>query len=49
MDTPTDAASRGIHYLAVMGEQLWRLISGNTLQVREMKHPVLGHFLTLFS
>ena len=33
MDSPSDGASRGIHYSAVMGEQLWRLISGNTLQV----------------
>ena len=38
MDSPSDAASRGIHYLAVMGEQLWRLISGNTLQVGEPKY-----------
>ena len=35
MDSPSDATSRGIHYSAVMGKQLWRLISGNTLQVGE--------------
>ena len=39
MDSPSDATSQGIHYLAVMGEQLWRLISRNTLQVRETKYP----------
>ena len=39
MDPPSDAASRGIHYSAVMGEQLWRLISRNTLQVGEPKYP----------
>ena len=44
MDSPSDAASRGIHYLAVMGEQLWRLISGNTLQVRELKYPFDRNF-----
>ena len=49
MDSPSDAASRGIHYLAVMGEQLWRLVSGNTLEVREPKYSFAGHFLTLFS
>ena len=38
MDSPSNAASRGIHYSAVMGEQLWRLISGNTLQVGEPKY-----------
>ena len=31
MDSPSDAASQGVHYLSVMGKQLWRLISGNTL------------------
>ena len=39
MDSPSDAASRGIQYSAVMGKQLWRLISGNTLQVGELKYP----------
>ena len=39
MDTPTNAASQGIHYLAIMGEQLWRLINGNVLQVREAEYP----------
>ena len=48
MDSPSDAASRGIQYSAVMGEQLWRLIGGNTLQVRESKYPFDGIFLTLF-
>ena len=48
MDSPSDAASWGIQYSAVMGEQLWRLISGNTLQVRESKYPFDGIFLTLF-
>ena len=38
MDSPSNAASRGIQYSAVMGEQLWRLISGNTLQVGELKY-----------
>ena len=38
MDSPSDVASRGIQYSAVMGEQLWRLISGNSLQVREPKY-----------
>ena len=38
MDSPSDAASWGIQYSAIMGEQLWRLISGNTLQVRELKY-----------
>ena len=49
MDSPSDAASRGIQYLAIMGEQLWRLMSGNTLQVRELEYPFGGNFLTLFS
>ena len=40
MDSPSNAASRGIQYSAVMGEQLWRLISGNYLQVGEPKYPV---------
>ena len=31
MNSPSDAASRGIQYSTVMGEQLWQLISGNTL------------------
>ena len=31
MDSPSDVASQGIHYSAVMGKQLWRLISENTL------------------
>ena len=44
MDSPADAASRGIHYSAVMGEQLWRLISGNSLQVGEPKYPFVGNF-----
>ena len=44
MDSPSDAASRGIHYSAVMGEQLWRLISGNTLQVGELKYPFDRNF-----
>ena len=39
MDSPSDAASQGIHYSSVMGEHLWRLISGNTLQVGEPKYP----------
>ena len=39
MDSPSDAASRGIHYSSVMGEHIWRLISGNTLQVGEPKYP----------
>ena len=38
MDSPNNAASRGIYYLAVMGERLWRLISRNTLQVGEPKY-----------
>ena len=38
MDSPSDVASRGIQYSAVMGKHLWRLISGNTLQVRELKY-----------
>ena len=33
MNTPTDAASQGIHYSAIMGKQLWRLINRNILQV----------------
>ena len=49
MDSPSNAASRGIQYSAVMGEQLWRLISGNTLQVGELKYPFDEYFLTLFS
>ena len=49
MDSPSNAASRGIQYSAIMGEQLWRLISGNTLQVRELKYLFVGNFLTLFS
>ena len=44
MDSPSDAASRGIHYSAVMGKQLWRLISGNTLQVGEPKYPFDRNF-----
>ena len=48
MDSPSDATSRGIQYSAVMGEQLWRLVSGNSLQVRESKYPFDGIFLTLF-
>ena len=44
MDSPSDAASRGIQYLAIMGEQLWRLISGNTLQVGEPKYPFDRNF-----
>ena len=40
MDSPSDAASQGIQYSAVIGEQLWRLISGNYLQVGEPKYPV---------
>ena len=41
MDSPSDAASQGIQYSAVMGEQLWRLISRNTLQVRELKYSLV--------
>ena len=44
MDSPSDAASRGIQYSAVMGEQLWRLISGNSLQVGEPKYPFDRNF-----
>ena len=44
MDSPSDAASRGIQYLAVMGEHLWRLISGNTLQVGEPKYTFNRNF-----
>ena len=44
MDSPSDAASQGIQYLAIMGEQLWRLISGNSLQVWETKYPFAGKF-----
>ena len=44
MDSPSDATSWGIHYSAVMGEQLWRLISRNTLQVGEPKYPFDGNF-----
>ena len=44
MDSPSDAASRGIQYLAIMGEQPWRLISGNTLEVGEPKYPFDGNF-----
>ena len=44
MDSPSDATSRGIQYLAIMGKQLWRLISGNTLQVGELKYPFDGNF-----
>ena len=44
MDSPSDAASRGIQYLAIMGKQLWRLISGNTLQVGEPKYPLDRNF-----
>ena len=44
MDSPSDAASQGIHYSAVMGEQLWRLISGNILQVGEPKYPFDRNF-----
>ena len=44
MDSPSDAAFQGIQYLAVMGKQLWRLISGNTLQVGELKYPFVGNF-----
>ena len=49
MDSPSDAGSQGIPYSAVMGKQLWRLISGNSLQVGESKYPFDGNFLTLFS
>ena len=42
MDSPSDAAS--LYYSAVMGEQLWRLISGNTLQVEEPKYPFDRNF-----
>ena len=38
MDSPSNATSRGIQSSAIMGEQLWRLISGNTLQVGEPKY-----------
>ena len=41
MDSPSNAGSQGIQYSAIMGEQLWRLISGNTLQVREPKYPLV--------
>ena len=44
MDSPSDAASQGIQYLAVMGEQLWRLISGNTLQVGKPKYSFDRNF-----
>ena len=44
MDSPSDAASRGIQYSAVMGKQLWRLISGNTLQVGELKYSFDRNF-----
>ena len=44
MDSPSDAASQGIQYSAVMGKQLWRLIGGNTLQVGELKYPFDGNF-----
>ena len=44
MDSPSDATSRGIQYSAVMGEQLWRLISRNTLQVGEPKYPFDRNF-----
>ena len=44
MDSPSNAALRDIQYLAVMGEQLWRLISGNTLQVREPEYLFDGTF-----
>ena len=44
IDSPSDAASRGIQYLAIMGKQLWRLISGNTLQVGEPKYPLDRNF-----
>ena len=33
MDSPSNATSQGIQYSAVMGKQLWRLISGNSLKV----------------
>ena len=49
MDSPSNAASQGIQYSAIMGKQLWRLISGNTLQVGEPKYPFGRNFLTLFS
>ena len=39
MNSPSNAASQGIHYLTIMGEQLWRLISGNTLQVSKTNYP----------
>ena len=39
MDTPTDTASQGIRYSAIMGKQLWSLVNENVLQVREMKYP----------
>ena len=48
MDSPSDATSWGIQYSIVMGEQLWRLVSGNSLQVRQSKYPFDGIFLTLF-
>ena len=44
MHSPSDATSRGIHYSSVMGEQLWRLISRNTLQVGEPKYPFDRNF-----
>ena len=44
MDSPSDVASWGIQYSAMMGEQLWRLISGNTLQVGEQKYPFDRNF-----
>ena len=44
MDSPSNAASQGIQYSAVMGEQLWRLISGNSLQVGEPKYPFDRNF-----
>ena len=44
MDSPSDATSQGIQYLAIMGEQLWRLISGNTLQVGELKYSFDRNF-----
>ena len=44
MDSPSNVASRGIYYLAVMGKQLWRLISGNSLQVGEPKYLLDRNF-----
>ena len=46
MDASTDVATWAICYSAVMGEQLWRVINGNVLQVGDGV-SICGNSLTL--